>query len=341
MSHQEQATLEFAGACKQMLDEAENQLQRMLDNAKAVVDGSSSIMDSTLRSMMDNLSESATQMMNSISQRRGTIGTIAYRLEITNTRNFLSSVNSVVLKSNALQTAIREAFESGMNNRHTVKNGLEEYLDGISDEKLRRMIGLLARNETHKNLSFDEIRELAESKLDPSKKVRRKLIEDTLSEAREKMVEGKVSAENIEKAIGSIEEISPLEVMNSASTEIFDERLRRSAVQAIIKSISAKGFIIKKENIRHIKETDTVKITAMKPGGQKAEFSIDLMGRFMYHFQGYEGQACQKDISPLERDLEEVYGIKLVDRKTVWSNPDKLTNSHYAEKNVRRDSRCR
>ncbi|WP_400227934.1 hypothetical protein [Methanomethylophilus alvi] len=338
MSHQEQATLEYAGACKQMLDEAQKQLQQILESAKATVEGSSSLMDSTLESMMGDLSESATEMMRSISQRRDSMGSTAYRIEIDSTRQFLSAVNSVVLKSNALQTAIRGAFISKMESHTQYINGLDEYLASITDEKLRKMIGLLARNKAHKDLSLEELRELAESKLDPSKKVRRKLVNDTVVEVRERMVAEKVSAENIEKVSSVTEEVSPLEIMDSATTEIFDERLRRSAVQAIVKSISAKGFIVKKENIRHIKETDTVKITAMKPGGQKAEFSIDLTGKFMYHFQGYEGQACQKDISPLERDLEEVYGIKLTDKKTIWDNPDKLTQSHHAEMKVRGDS---
>ena len=33
MSHQEQATLEYAGACKQMLDEAQKQLQQILESS--------------------------------------------------------------------------------------------------------------------------------------------------------------------------------------------------------------------------------------------------------------------------------------------------------------------
>lgn len=336
MSHQEQATLEYAGACRQMLDGAQKQLQRMLDSTKATIDGSSSLMDATLRSMMDDLTVSAIEMMESISKRVESIGSTVYRAEINSTREFLSSVNSVILKSDALQTAIKEAFVDRMNSHVQSINGFEDYLAEISDEKLRKMIGLLIRNKAHKDLSFDELRELAESKLDPSKKVHRKLINDKISDARKKMVAENVSAENIEKVTGGTEEISPLEIVDSATAEIFDERLRKSAVQAIIKSISARGFIIKKENIRRIEKNDTVKIIAMKPGGQKAEFSIDLTGRFMYHFQGYEGQACQKDISPLERDLEEVYGIKLTDGKTVWDNPDKLTQSHHAEIKERR-----
>ena len=88
----------------------------------------------------------------------------------------------------------------------------------------------------------------------------------------------------------------------------------------------------------HIMETDTVRLVAVKPGGQRAEFSIDLHGRFMYHLQGYEGSACEKDIGPLERDLEEVYGIRLTDRQTVWSNPDRMAAMHHMETKVRRDS---
>ena len=338
MSHQEMATLEYANACKQMLDDAQVQLDNIIAEAESLIKGSSKLMDDTLRSMMVDLSRTAMELKQSIGKRKGSIGTSAYRTEIQNTRNFLSQVNTAVLKSNSLHSAIKAAFDEKMQSRSYGVAGLEEYLATVPDEKLRKMMSLLSRIKTHHSLTVEELRELAESKLDPSKKVKRKLVDDAVSDIREKMVSEKVSAENIDKVTKGSEDVSPLEMMDSATTEIFDEKLRRSAVQAIVKSISAKGFIVKKENIRHIKETDTVKITAMKPGGQKAEFSIDLDGKFMYHFQGYEGQACQKDISPLEKDLEEVYGIKLTDRKTIWDNPDKLTQSHHAEMKVRRDS---
>ena len=105
-----------------------------------------------------------------------------------------------------------------------------------------------------------------------------------------------------------------------------------------MKSITAKDFIVDKSNIRHIKEgdVDQVKIIAKKPAGQTAEFLIDLNGKFVYHFQGYEGKACEKDIAPMERDLEEIYGIKLTERKTLWENPDKLQQRSHHDANVRR-----
>ena len=124
----------------------------------------------------------------------------------------------------------------------------------------------------------------------------------------------------------------------AATSEIIDERLRKSAIQAIVKSISEKGFVVEKKNIRLIRETNTVKITAMKPGSQKAEFSVDLDGKFNYRFDGYEGRACEKDIEPFEEDLERIYGIKIREKKTIWDNPDKITKSHYTEMKSRRDS---
>ena len=176
------------------------------------------------------------------------------------------------------------------------------------------MMLLLSKNPSHDGLSLDELRELAECRVDPSKMVRRKLVEDTVSELRSYMESSRVTSDVIDDVIGKEESISPLEMMNSAVNEVMDETLR------------------------HIKGTNTVSIIAIKPGGQKAEFSIDLDGKFIYHFQGYEGRACEKDIEPLEKDLEEVYGIKITDRKTLWINPDKLNQQHHAEMKVRRDS---
>lgn len=42
-------------------------------------------------------------------------------------------------------------------------------------------------------------------------------------------------------------------------------------------------------------------------------------GKFEYCFDGYEGQACQKDIEPFMKDLEEVYGIKVLNQTELWA----------------------
>jgi hypothetical protein len=190
-------------------------------------------------------------------------------------------------------------------------------------------------------MSPEDIRELAECMIDPSRKVNRKRVSATVQEARRMMAEEKVSEEDMDALVPGDGPVSPLEIMEAATDKALDEKLRKSAIGAIVKCITSKGFVVDRRNIRHVKETDTVIIMAMKPGGQKAEFSVDLNGKFMYHFQGYEGLSCEKDISSMEKNLEEVYGIRLADKKTIWSNPDKLSKYHHTSTEYRRADRCR
>ena len=336
MSHQESATLQFGNACREMLKDASERIDRIMEVMHSTVSTSGSLMDDGIRSMIADLEGAAADVRRSIDDRMSTMDEVAYRWQIGETRSFLSVVNSMVLRADALNKAFSEALDSG---RKSVSGhrDMDAYLEGVEDGNVRRMMVLLSRNPKHDDLSLDELRELAECRVDPSRKVNRRLITDTVEDIRASMTEEKVSSDVIEGVVGDGTSVSPLEMMDSATSEIMDERLRRSAVQAIVKCISTRGFVVRKENIRHIRETDTVKITAMKPGGQKAEFSIDLKGRFVYHFQGYEGSACEKDISPLERDLEEIYGIRMTDRETLWVNPDKIKTQYHAEMKVRRD----
>ena len=64
-----------------------------------------------------------------------------------------------------------------------------------------------------------------------------------------------------------------------------------------------------------------------------------LDGKFIYHFHGYEGQACQKDIEPFMQDLEEVYGIHVTKQTEIWSNPDKNSTMKYQAINTNKNRR--
>ncbi len=340
MSHMEMGRFEYAEACERMLDNAKERIERLLESAKAELAGSKSIMDDEIQKLMNDLEEESERMLDSIAVKRASIGSTAFGSQIDDTRMFLSQVNVFDLKYSALKDALKSAFMERMSNG-TANHELEDYMSDIQDPKLRSVMTLLSRNKTHKNLSPEELQEMAECILDPSRKTSRKNISRTISKARAMMSEEKVSDDPLAELDQEDEPVSPLEIMETATDAIIDEKLRRSAINAITKSIASRGFIIDRKNIRHIKETDTVKLTAMKPGGQKVEFNVDLNGKFMYHFQGYEGLACEKDISAMEKDLEEIYGIKIRDKKTTWSNPDKLMKAHNGKTMVKRSGRCR
>ena len=106
-----------------------------------------------------------------------------------------------------------------------------------------------------------------------------------------------------------------------------------------MQAIEARGFIVDKRNIRIQRDTNEVVLIALKASGEKAEFRVFLDGRFVYDFHGYQGQACQKDIEPFLRDLEEVYGVKIKASQEIWSNPDKIATMKYQTFNTNKNKR--
>lgn len=123
-------------------------------------------------------------------------------------------------------------------------------------------------------------------------------------------------------------------IREKANTEIINEKIRKESVKIIIKSIKNRGFIVDTKNIKIDRANNQVIIIAMKPSGAKAEFKVFLDGKFEYKFDGYEGQACQKDIQPFMKDLEEVYGIKVIKQTELWAgNPDKNSTVKYQSVN--------
>lgn len=124
------------------------------------------------------------------------------------------------------------------------------------------------------------------------------------------------------------------QITQEANDAIVDEKVRKETLKVIIKSIKDRGFIVDtKNNLKIDKKTNIVKLVAQKPDGKKAEFEISLNGKFMYHFDGYEGQACQKDITPFIDDLENIYDINILRKEVIWSNPDKIQAKKYQQIN--------
>lgn len=118
---------------------------------------------------------------------------------------------------------------------------------------------------------------------------------------------------------------------NAITNELItDEKIRKETLKVIIKAIKARGFIVDtSKNLKIDKEKNIVKLVAMKASGQMAKFEIQLNGKFMYHFDGYEGLACNKDITPFIEDLKNIYDINILHEDFKWSNPDKIQTKKY------------
>jgi hypothetical protein len=102
--------------------------------------------------------------------------------------------------------------------------------------------------------------------------------------------------------------------------EIVDETVRREIVKSIYKTLKQVGFIVTPPVV----SDEDVLIKAQKTAGQQAEFAIKLDGHFTFKFDNYEGQKCKADIVEVTKQLEEIYGVKLSDKKVLWENPDRI-----------------
>lgn len=210
-----------------------------------------------------------------------------------------------------------------------INSVIMDRINNIEDLILRESTYKEAIKEENQGLSFEELLELGESNL----KIK---TEDLLSAHRNRIMEAirlemekaKVDAKTIDNVINSSDNIQ--EIRENASNEIIGEEVRKESLKIILKAIESRGFIVDRKNsIKINKDKNEVNVLGKKASGQTAEFKIYLDGRFSYKFDGFEGQACQKDIEPFMNDLEEIYGLKITGRMELWKNPDKLSSQKY------------
>jgi hypothetical protein len=115
-------------------------------------------------------------------------------------------------------------------------------------------------------------------------------------------------------------------VMDKADTAVVDESCRRKTVEAIMASLNKAGFVVDAPQL--FKDgRDEVVISARKPSGADAEFSVTIDGGMKYRFDHYEGQKCKADIDQVMPMLEKIYGIELSKERVIWENPDRLLKS--------------
>lgn len=161
-----------------------------------------------------------------------------------------------------------------------------------------------------------------------------------LDSIRDEMKKAKLSEDTINSimklAKGTAKEQVEV-VREKATDEIVGEKVRKETLRVIIRTIEKQGFIVNKKNIKINPITNEVITIAQKASGEKAEFRIFLDGKFIYRFDGYEGQACQKDIEPFMADLKEIYGIKAVKKEEMWKNPDKISSMKYQSINTNKN----
>lgn len=113
------------------------------------------------------------------------------------------------------------------------------------------------------------------------------------------------------------------DVLAEADRAAVDEESRRAAVRAVYASLAQAGFVVDQPYLEH--DGGSVVVSARKPSGGQARFSIGAEGGLVYKFDHYEGAACQQDLQHVLPMLQDIYGITLSSERVLWNNPDRLS----------------
>ena len=221
-----------------------------------------------------------------------------------------------------------QEFYNKVNGIHDFDQELLNKINSIEDVSLRE----IAYHQMVNGITdYSTIIELAQKEYD--KILGRSTIVEDL---KEEMKASGVSQEEIQEIISKpITSENVTKMVTNANEAIKDEKIRKETLKVIIKSIKDRGFVVDtKKNLKIDREKNIVRLVAIKPDGKTAEFEISLNGKFMYRFEGYEGQACNKDITPFIEDLKNVYDINILHEEIQWSNPDKIQTQKYQYMNT-------
>lgn len=202
-----------------------------------------------------------------------------------------------------------------------VSSDMLKNINQIDDISLRELAYRELFKEDGKDLSFKEILSKAQEEYDT---LLGKKASETISGIKEYLKENGVND-------GSIDSIDSIDEANKVANELItDEKIRKETLKIIIKAIKSRGFIVDtKNNLKIDKKRNVLILVAVKASGQIAEFEIQLNGKFMYHFDKYEGHACKKDIGPFFEDLKNIYDINILHEEVNWMNPDKVQTQKY------------
>lgn len=133
-----------------------------------------------------------------------------------------------------------------------------------------------------------------------------------------------LNSDNVSENIESI--VKDVEIIDKETEDILiTEDVRKDVVKSIIKSLRGNDFEVSAPELIKDDNESIVKIIAKKPSGKRAVCKVGLNGKLEYTFDNYEGLTCVKDIDNFNKDLEEIYSIKLSDKKVLWENPDKIS----------------
>lgn len=356
---------QIAVQCNSVCDVAEKQLQTLDEMIARAEQNSSTLLNAQTKALAESIRKERDKLAAQISlvrehandqSKRGRVKTDSdfkeYRERdaVIREANVLKGLSNTLaskkivefegLLHNLLKENIEENYRTLVrraNGEFVIEQEVQRVLDDIPDETQRQYTLLAYMNDS--SLCGDALilagQALVGQTYEQRVEAERERIRAELEEARvDKATIEKVAANKVGDAKAQI-----TAMREEATKEIVGEKVRQKSMKIIMQAIKARGFIVDKSNIKIKRDTNEVVMVALKASGEKAEFRIFLDGKFIYDFRGYEGQACQNDIQPFMKDLEEVYGVKVTNMQEIWSNPDKISTMKYQAMNTNKNRR--
>ena len=342
MSHQVQINYEaIAIQCNSICEVAEKQLKE-LDRLLAEIESESTqLLNEQTRALQRQILSERESLLEEMKQlrERADRRTLSSTREATNLQKRVNELASqkIIAFEETLRTLLGDKLQDNQRKLLERSNGVitidaqtQKLLDSIQDVALRQFVYIAYLKDN--TLSGDALLKAGQALMGQTYESR---MQEEQAKIRAEMEAARVDKATIDKVVTEGKTIA--EIRENATTEIVGEKVRQKSLKIIMDAVQKRGFIVDKKNIKINREKNEVILVALKASGEKAEFKVYLDGRFIYDFRGYEGQACQKDIEPFMKDLEEVYGIHVTKTQEIWRNPDKISTMKYQTFNTNKN----
>ena len=342
MSHQVQINYEaIAIQCNSICEVAEKQLKE-LDRLLAEIESESTqLLNEQTRALKRQILSERESLLEEMKQlrERADRRTLSSTREATNLQKRVNELASqkIIAFEETLRTLLGDKLQDNQRKLLERSNGVitidaqtQKLLDSIQDVALRQFVYIAYLKDN--TLSGDALLKAGQALMGQTYESR---MQEEQAKIRTEMEAARVDKATIDKVVTEGKTIA--EIRENATTEIVGEKVRQKSLKIIMDAVQKRGFIVDKKNIKINREKNEVILVALKASGEKAEFKVYLDGRFIYDFRGYEGQACQKDIEPFMKDLEEVYGIHVTKTQEIWRNPDKISTMKYQTFNTNKN----
>ena len=237
-----------------------------------------------------------------------------------NARKEQEQIHKIRIEKEQLQ---KEAEKD--NNLKQINKAIKEIKNPIQREIAYKLFMQLKNKVLNKDINLiEEIEKIKQISLEKSQEYQKEAKKEEL----------KVEIEKIKKAPNPPEELlskitqeldknnfeQSEDLIKEADQKILDESIRKETVKSIYKTLKAKGFLVEKPKMIN----GEVVIKAQKPSGNRAYCKVQLDGKFSYKFDHYKGDSCKKDIELFEKELNNIYGVKIKNKKITWQNPDMI-----------------